>query len=118
MTTSTSKPLKCRNEQFYGAHEIGFNERGSFVLSLFNYPPPHDERGNYFTALPISPSEYRANHKTKCAYQDAGEALIIYDDWGKPYRIEADRDLLDALCSECSSQGLPLLNNPNPTNTP
>ena len=94
MTIRTDKPLKCRNEYFYGAHEIGFNERG-----------------NYFTALPISPSEYRADHKTKCAYQDAGKALIIYDDWGKPYSIEADRDVLDALCEECSAQGLPLLPN-------
>jgi hypothetical protein len=108
MTTSTNNPLVWMGRKFYAAAEIGFNDSGTFVLSLYSYKPPHEKHGNYFTTIPISEAAYRDTAPTKAAYCDQGKALVVYDDWGAAHRIEADRKVLDALCDECRAQKLPL----------
>jgi hypothetical protein len=91
---------------FTGIRELGFTERGHFVVSAYTTPPvaPGEPRGTYFTSLPISPMEYRRTHRTRAAFQRDGDRLVIFDDWGKPYTIDAPSDVIDALADECARE--------------
>jgi hypothetical protein len=92
---------------FHGIRELGFNERGAFVLGFHTTPAPMP-RGGYFTALAISPASYRKSHPTKCCFVDEGRQVVVYDDWGRMHRIAASRDVLDALIRNMQANNLPV----------
>jgi hypothetical protein len=87
--------------------ELGFNERGAFIIAGYNSPPP-EPRGGYFTGLPISPIEYRRRSRTQTAFARKAAQLIIWDDWGTPYSIVAPAHILDTLVAECIANEIPV----------
>lgn len=106
MLTNTEHQIKFKGRDYFGIRELGFDSNGHFIVSLWRHPPP-EPRGGYFTSLPISPRDYRANvHKTKAAFRDHGEVIVVYDDWGTPFEFEAERDVLDALLADCKANDL------------
>ena len=101
--------LSRHSREFAGIRELGFNQRGAFVIDAWTTPPvPAGEpRGTYFTALAISPLEYRVKHPglSGFAYSDFG--LAIWDDWGNATEINAPNDVLAEIEQDCIANGLP-----------
>jgi len=106
--TSTDKVIAKDGRRFYGADRVGFTEDGMFVFSAWT-TPPGDQRGSFFTTIPISDREYRAKRQTKTAVFLGAGFIDIFDDWGTPTRICAETAMLDTLFAECVAQGLPIL---------
>src|SRR3954470_20205891 len=100
MTVATDNIVHFDGRQFYGAEEIGFTSRGSFIVKAFTTPPPKPQ-GGYFTALPISPLDHRREHGSRVRVMDEGDSIVVVDDWGKRYRILTVRPVLDSLLREC-----------------
>lgn len=94
---------------FEGIRELGFNERGHLVASMFTTPPDPRGRGTWFTSFAISPLEYRRSSPTKAGFARGNKFLVIYDDWGSPEKIWAPKSILDALVADCIANGLPLI---------
>ena len=96
-------------QRYAGVKEIGFNDRGDFVVSLHTTPPAHDggPRGRYFTSIPISDAEYRKTRPTQAAYETTSRGLIVYDDWGVAHLIEAPADIVSTLVAEMKEQSVP-----------
>ena len=111
MTISCNGKIQWKGQTYYGADELGFTNGGRFVVSIYNYKEPHEARGNYFTAIPISPDEYRKADPTKAAVRDDGDALTVFCDWGEAHRIQAPRALIEALLAEAAAHGIPVLPN-------
>ena len=111
MTISFKGNITWRGNRYYGADRLGFTDKGQFVVSLFTYREPHDQRGNYFTVIPISGDEYRATDKTKAAVRDDGDALTVFCDWGDAHRIEMPRSAVESLIAEAVSHGIPVTPN-------
>lgn len=91
------------DRRFYGIEELGFNEEGHFVLSLYTTEVDNDpRRGEFYSGLPISPKEYRREKPTKAAAEVSSvNTVIIYDDYGKPTPITiCDRKIFDRLIDE------------------
>lgn len=93
---------------FHGVRELGFSERGGFVADFHTTPAPMP-RGGYFTALAISPADYRRKRPTKASFTDEGRQVIVRDDWGSMTRIAAPRDMLDQLVANMRAHELPEL---------
>ena len=91
---------------FEGIRRVGFVDSGAFVLDFYTTPPPMP-RGGFFTGIPISPAEYRAEHSTKCAFRDNGHEVVVWCDWGHPHRIGAERDVLDSLIANIRANDVP-----------
>ena len=97
-----------RLNRFVGIGELGFNEDGALIASMFTTPPP-TPRGTWFTAFPISPLSYRKTNPTKAAVARGKDCLVIYDDYGTANTINASRQILDDLLTDCLANGLPLV---------
>lgn len=90
-----------------GIRELGFNERGAFVVDAWTTDAP-GPRGTFFTSLPISPRDYRAVHPTKCGYRIINsKKLAIYDDWSKVTYIQAYKAIINTLVRECQENDIP-----------
>jgi hypothetical protein len=94
------------SQDLVGVRELGFNDRGAFVVDGWT-TPPGTRRGAYFTGLPISPVDFRRTHRTEAAFTRGKGGLVIYCDWGRKHIIDAPADVLDALVSECVAHELP-----------
>jgi hypothetical protein len=98
---------------FTGIRELGFNERGAFIVSAWTTPAnPGGPRGSYFTAPPISPLAYRRTNRTATGFVRERRRLILRDDWGNAYTIAAPADVLDALVAECIANEIPRASGP------
>ena len=111
MTIATDTTINFEGKNFYGAKEIGFTDRGTFIVSLYTTPLPKPQ-GGYFTCLPISDLAYRNKHPTKSYVKDHGNAISIADDWGTESKIKANRPILDQLLQECLLNNIPLVDLP------
>lgn len=107
MVTRSNTPLTFRGQRFYGAAEIGFDEKGTFVASLYTYAPPFKQCGNFFSTLPISSALHRQRDPSACGFVRAGDSLTIFDDWGDASTISAAKDVVDALVAELLSNEVP-----------
>lgn len=109
MSFATEATIIYNDKPFPGAKQLGFTQSGTFVLSLYKLPATEKLRGGYWTSIPISSKEYRRGHQTKAAFEDHGDRLVIYSDWGDRNVISAPRDVLDLLVAECIDNELPQL---------
>lgn len=119
MTTKTDSVVTWNGNRYFGAKEIGFTDKGTFIVSLHTTPfvRDGDPRGSYFTTIPISDTAYRAKHKTKAAILRRGQKLVVYCDWGRPHEIGAPSDVLDAIEAEAAAHAIkahPLQSPPTP----
>lgn len=98
-----------RDLEFCGIREVGFNERGGFIISAWTTPfvATGEPRGGWTTVLPISGLGYRARRPTKTAFERGASSIIIYDDWGTSVVITATADVLDQLAAECAANSIP-----------
>lgn len=101
-----SRVVVFEGRAYYGIRELGVNERGSFIVSLHSTRAPMP-RGGYFTALAISPPDYRKSNKTKTGFVDEQRQVVVYDDWGTACRIATERKVLDALVANMRANGIP-----------
>lgn len=108
MTISCKGRIRWKGNTYYGAESIGFTPEGRFVVALYSYQEPHEARGNYFTAIPISPDEYRKTDQTKAAVRDDGDTLTVFCDWGDAHRIKALRAAIEAILAEAVTHGIPV----------
>lgn len=102
--------FRCAGYNFFGGKELGFNERGNFVISAFTtLPDSSGRRGNYFSSLPISSKEYREKYPTQCGFKvTSKKSITIYDDWGESFTIFSNSTkLITALENECLANNLP-----------
>jgi hypothetical protein len=103
-----------RPTKLFGIVELGFNERGTFIVDGYRYPKawPDGLRGGYLTTLPISPVEYRRAHgpgtdyPVKSGYSLHADRLVIFDDWGKEHIIYGPADVLGVLARDCETHEL------------
>jgi hypothetical protein len=102
-------PVVWKQHRYPGIKELGFNDRGSFVVNLHTTPSGARGRGGYFTSIPISDAVYHQTHQTRTMVEDFGRHIIVYDDWGSQYRIAARRAVLKVLLAECHSHNVPFL---------
>lgn len=87
----------------FRAHELGFTDRGGFVLSI-KWP----QGGSFFTTHPISNMDWRRKHKTQAAYKKIdNETIVIYDDWGRRFTVQAGPDVIDGLVADCVANEIP-----------
>lgn len=98
---------------YCGIEDLGFNERGVFVVHLWStpYEGPGEPRGTLSSYPPISPREYRDSHPTgpsatNAAFEVDGDTFILYDDWGKWHKFVTSPDIVQTLAAECRAQGL------------
>lgn len=108
----TDEPIHWEGRTFFGGDEIGFTDDGSFVLGLYSTEPA-PQRGTYFTSLPISDKPFRKLHPTKAAVRDDGDALTIFCDWGRAYRLGASRQIIEALIAEAKEHDVPVQKDPS-----
>ena len=94
--------------KFLGIDRLGFDAKGQFLVDLFPLPPPKP-RGGYFTMPPVSPLEWRREHgqSEKLGYHDAGDAFVLLDEYGTPYRFETNREAIDQLIVEAAANDIP-----------
>lgn len=100
----------CAGYNFFGGEELGFNERGNFVISGFTtLPDSFGRRGTYFSSLAISSKEYREKYPTQCGFKvTSKKSITLYDDWRKPFSISSNSPkLIKALEIECLANNLP-----------
>lgn len=93
-------------QMYCGIRELGFTDDGYFVASFYTTPPPLP-RGGFFTAIPISPADYRAKTPTKCGFVVGQGQLIVLDDWGNATRITAEPSVIYALIENVRAHDLP-----------
>jgi hypothetical protein len=92
-------------DNFTGIRELGFNERGAFIVNAYT-TPVGEPRGTWFTALPISPAEYRRRHPTQAGFVRGARHITLYDDWGSKHTIYAPYHIIALLAIECVDNGL------------
>ena len=102
-------PVVWKQHRYPGIRELGFNDRGSFIVDLHTTPTSDRGRGGYFTSITISNAEYRTTHQTRTMVEDCGRHIIVYDDWGSQHYIAARRAVLKVLLAECHTHRVPLL---------
>ena len=108
MLSNIKSKIVYQGQTYYGAQEIGFNERGNFHFIMYVNPPP-DPRGTFCTSIPIADLSYREEHNSAACVADNGNHIVLWDDWKMKHRIKATRKVLKALLAECYDQGLPLV---------
>lgn len=91
---------------FTGIRELGFNERGSFVISAWTTEVAY-HRGSYFTVIPISPVEYRRKYPSATSFRRECNNLTVLDDYGTEYAIYAPDHVLDVLVADCIANEIP-----------
>lgn len=108
MITDNHTSVVWQGRHFFGVRELGFNDSGSFIVSMHTTPLIDGQQGSYFTCIPISPLEFRREWpNSRVAFRDKGAELVLYDDWGTPHTIAAPRVILDKLVVECREQEIP-----------
>lgn len=101
MIKNLEKPIVFGARQYTGIKELGIDpEHGGLTVNLYTTPPA-EQRGGFFTSIPISPASHRKKYKRdNVCFRDDGKALFVWDDWGKFYIIQADREVLDLLVAD------------------
>jgi hypothetical protein len=104
----TESYIKWEGRQYFEALELGFADRGGFIVSVFT-TPPDQHRGRLFTIVPISDAKYRARNKgSRAAVLDEGSELIIYCDWGRSHRLGASRAVIEQLLADAAAHEIPI----------
>lgn len=105
-------PVAYQGETYCGIEEIGFNERGAFVIGLWTTKPA-ERRGSLSTGIPISPVDYRRQRPTKCGYKVVSETeIVIYGDGGNAYSysIGSTAQVIAQLVQELEANEVPRRN--------
>lgn len=99
--------------QYVGIDRLGFDAKGQFLVDLFPLPPP-EPRGGYFTMPPVSPLTWRRENgqSKRLGCIDAGDAFILLDEYGEPYRFEIRREAIDQLLKEAAVNDIPQQQSP------
>jgi len=88
------------SETFDCVEEIGFRDRGQFVV-IANYPPAPN--GHVTKCTQTIPTSVAGGG----SFSVSEDTLTIFSDWQKPYAIRAEPQLIEALRQDCLAQGLP-----------
>jgi len=77
-----------------GIRELGFNDKGQFIIDL------HTRNDRYFNTFSVKKTDRRLNSQAGYRIINNND-IIIFDDWGTPYRFQVRSAVVEMLLKEC-----------------
>lgn len=107
-------PILFEGRQYTGIKELRCSPTGGVIVSLWTTPfvAEGEQRGSYFTVIPVSGKDYRKDNPTKCGYSilemGANTMITIYTDYGQAHKIVInDPELASILESDLNDNEIP-----------
>jgi len=97
--------IRYQGRTYFGAEGFGISDHGLMLCLVGN--KEGDGRGTLFTAIPISPQEYRARLPTNAGYTRTARTMTVYDDWGNPYVFSTAKSVIDMLEQDFIEHDIP-----------
>ncbi len=110
---NNSTKITFKGRKFEGVKELGFSEKGNFLVSLYpcSYIDDKTLRGGYSTTITISSLSYRKNNKDYSApigfKINSKFSITIFDEFDTPITIKTDPTIISKLAEECRINELP-----------